>query len=90
MARRITLKNKLTNQRRDAYVGFSWTTLFFNFWPAVFRGAWRLAIMQFVIALLGLLITFGIVTFIACIYFAINFNEMHMRELINDGFEPIE
>lgn len=34
---KISLVNPVTNQIKRAKIGFSWTTFFFGFWPAIFR-----------------------------------------------------
>lgn len=90
MATRIQLKNPNTNQRRDAFIGFSWTTFFFGFWPAVFRGAWKWAFIHFILFALGLALTAGIGSFACWLYFCIKFNELHYKDLINDGFQEIQ
>jgi len=36
MAQQVNLTNKNTNQIRQGYMGFSWTTLFFSAFVALF------------------------------------------------------
>jgi hypothetical protein len=75
----IHFENPRTGQKRDAPVGFSWTTLFWGPIPMIYRGNWKWA---------AIIIIAGIVTFgISNIAFAFFINKSHIRDLINDGFE---
>ncbi|GAA7344885.1 hypothetical protein HpCK67_05690 [Helicobacter pylori] len=49
MATTISLKKD--NLIKKGLVGFSWTTLFFNFWVSVIRGDARWAVIIFIAAL---------------------------------------
>lgn len=75
----LSLENPRTGQMRRAPVGFSWTTLFFGFLPALFRGHWLGAIIQFVCAFL----TFGL----SGLVFMFIYNKMYLRHLLNEGFK---
>jgi hypothetical protein len=37
----IYMRNAHTGAKKKVKHGFSWTTLLFGFWPAVFRGDWK-------------------------------------------------
>lgn len=78
----ITLTNDYTNQYKVAPVGFSWTTLFFGFFPAMFRSDWKWALIQFLLAL----ITSGI----SCFVMPFIYNKIHIKELLKKGFIPID
>jgi len=43
MATRVKMKHKDTGLTKDGFVGYSWTTLFWGFWPALFRGDYATA-----------------------------------------------
>ena len=76
---RIYLRNPRTGQMREAPVGFSWTTLFFGFLPALFRSDWVGAAIQFVVAC----VTFGL----SGLFFMFVYNKMYLKRLIGEGFQ---
>ena len=75
---KIILANKLTQMKREAPVGFSWTVLFFGFFPPVFRGDWK----WFAIILILNLLTFGFAGFV----FAFLYNKLYIKDLLKDGY----
>lgn len=77
---KIRLKNDL-GLVKECKVGFSWTTFFFGFFPALFRGDWKWALIQ-----LGCgMITMGISSFVFCFIY----NKLYINDLLNKGFVPI-
>lgn len=76
---KVYLKNSRTGQMREAPVGFSWTTFFFGFFPALFRSDWVGAIIQL---LLGC-VTFGLSNLV----FMFVYNKMYLKRLLNEGYE---
>jgi len=82
----LVFKNAAFGTIKSAPVGFSWTTLFFGFFPALFRGDFKwAAIIFFVTAVAGVL-TIGWGAWIAWIVFAVIYNKMYIKELLNKGY----
>jgi len=77
----INLRNDLTGELRRAPVGFSWTTLFFGCFPALFRSDWK----WFAIMLLIGFVTYGL----AFIVFMFIYNKLYITDLINKGYKAV-
>lgn len=76
----LLLKNPNTGEIARAPVGFSWTTFFFSFFPALFRSDWKWAAIQLLIAFL----TFGL----SGLVFAFIYNKLHIKEMLfSKGFK---
>lgn len=78
---KIRLKNQL-GIVKECKVGFSWTTLFFGCFPALFRGDWKWMLIQIGCAL----ITSGLSSLVFCFIY----NKLYISDLLNKGFEPID
>lgn len=76
---RIRLKNDI-GMVKECKVGFSWTTFFFGLFPALFRGDWKWALIQFLCAI----ITFGISSLVFCFIY----NKIYINGLLEKGFKP--
>jgi hypothetical protein len=78
----LVLKNPNTGEIKNAPVGFSWTTFFFGFFPAIFRGDWKWAAIMFVVAFF----TIGV----GNIVFAFIYNKFYIKEQIySNGFKVV-
>ena len=75
----IRLKNDV-GMVKECKIGFSWTTFFFGFFPAIFRGDWKWAIIQFIVACC----TFGLSSIIFCFIY----NKLYINGLLEKGYKP--
>ena len=75
---KLSFKNPHNGKLREAPIGFSWTTLFFGFFPALLRGHW---IGLFVMLLIGV-ITGGL----AWLVFPFLYNKFYVKHLIKEGY----
>lgn len=75
----IYFEHPQSGRIKEAPVGFSWTTLFFGFFPALLRGHWVMAIVMFILAVL----TFGL----SGLVFPFIYNKMYVKHLIGEGFK---
>lgn len=86
MATKITLKHKDSGIVKDGYYGFSWTTLFFGFFPALFRGDFITFIGGFVISVIIALVTAGFGAFFISLIWAFMYNKYYTRRLLERGY----
>jgi len=75
----IVLENPKTGSIKQAPVGFSWTTLFFGFFPPLFRGDWKWAIIMLILAI----ITVGF----SGLVFMFIYNKLYIKDLIGSGYK---
>lgn len=83
---KISLVNPVTNQIKRAKIGFSWTTFFFGFWPALFRGDWLWFIIMFVTETMLGYRTYAFGSLIVGIVFAFIYNKLYINGLLNKGW----
>lgn len=86
MATRIALQHKENGIVKEGYYGFSWTTLFFGFFPALFRGDFITFIGGIVIAFMIGVFTFGVGTLFVSFVWAFMYNKYYTRKLIERGY----
>ena len=64
---------------REAPVGFSWTVLFFGWFPPMFRSDWKWAVIMFICTI----VTFGL----SGLVFMFIYNKIYIKELLNNGYK---
>ena len=71
-------------------LGFSWTTFFFGFFPALFRGDLKWAAIMFVMSLVVGVVTLGFGAWVPGIIFSFVYNKIYIKELIEKGYSPAD
>jgi len=87
MANSIQMIHKSTGITKTGFYGFSWTTLFFGGFPALFRGDFITFIGLFAVILIIGLATGGFGGFIASIVWAFVYNSYYTKKLLEKGYE---
>ena len=87
MATSIKMKNPKTGLLKDGFYGFSWTTLFFGGFPALFRGDFLTFIGLFAVLIILGMLTMGIGAFVASIAWAFMYNGSYTKKLIEKGYK---
>ncbi|TCS79621.1 hypothetical protein [Pectinatus cerevisiiphilus] len=82
----ITLKNIDTGIIKNVPTGYSWTTFLFGFFPALFRGDLKWAIIFFIANIVIGFLTIGIGAFIFNVIFAAFYNKIYIKELMSKRF----
>ncbi|MFD1706102.1 DUF2628 domain-containing protein [Siminovitchia sediminis] len=84
---RIMLQND-AGLSKEVKVGFSWTTFFFGFFPALFRGDLKWAAIMLIAELAIGSFTLGLGSWAVAIIFAFIYNKIYIKELIEKGYKP--
>lgn len=87
MATTIPMKSKATGITKNGYFGFSWTTLFFGFFPSLFRGDFITFLGGFAISVIVVMMTLGIGAFLIGFVWAFKYNKYYTRKLLERGYE---
>ena len=64
---------------KEAPVGFSWTTLFFGMFPALFRGDFKWTLIMLIVGF----VTVGL----AFLVFAFIYNRLYITSMIESGYK---
>ena len=78
----INLKHAQSGILKNAKIGFSWTTLLFGFFPALFRGDIKWAAIMFIVAC----VTFGF----SWLVFPFFYNKVYIKGLLEKGYVPAD
>ncbi len=73
----LMLENPVTRVTKAAPIGFSWTTFFFSFIPAMVRGDWKWGLIQLALAC----ITAGG----SALVFMFIYNKLYVKDLLAQG-----
>ncbi|WP_050615546.1 hypothetical protein [Bacillus testis] len=87
------MKARLTNDAgvtKEVKIGFSWTTFFFGFFPALFRGDLKWAAIMFITGILAGVFTLGFGAWIPGIIFSFVYNKINIKELLEKGYRPAD
>ena len=79
---KVVLKHSTSGVLKEARLGFSWTTLIFCFWQAVFRGDMKWGVIQFFAQFL----TFGA----SWLCFPFVYNKIFVKGLLKKGYIPAD
>ena len=85
MARRIVLRHS-SGLVRPGFIGFSWTTLFFGPFPAVFRGDWYGFFIYVGFGFVLAFLTLGWGNVIQWIVWAFFYNRWYTKRLLEKGY----
>lgn len=79
----IYFENPGNGFKKEAPVGFSWTVLFFGFFPPILRSHWSWGL----VLLLLTIITAGIAHFVIGIVCSFIYNKAYIKHLISTGYK---
>ncbi|MCM3749515.1 hypothetical protein M3223_19360 [Paenibacillus pasadenensis] len=85
----IELSNA-TGKVKKVKVGFSWTTLIFGFFPALFRRDWKWAGVIFILIVLASTPTAGTGWVFVHAVFAFIYNKIYITNLLKSGYYPVD
>jgi hypothetical protein len=86
---RVRLKNS-AGVTKEVKVGFSWTTFFFGFFPALIRGDLKWAMIMFILSIAVGMFTLGFGAWIPGLIFSFVYNKIYIKELLEKGYAPLD
>lgn len=86
MAEVVLMKHKETGLMKNGFYGFSWTTLFFGAFPALFRQDFITFFGFFALCVVLAVCTYGTGLFAVSVVWAFMYNKYYTRKLIEKGY----
>jgi len=87
MATPVLLKHRQSGLVRTGYFGFSWTSLIFGGFPALFRGDLLVGVVVIVASLALAAPSAGILGFVVHILWAFFYNRYYTQRLLEQGYD---
>jgi len=87
MAAAIRMKHKQTGIMKKGYYGFSWTSLLFGGFPALFRGDILYGLGAILIGVILGMVSMGILALVAWLIWGSIYNKNYTHRLLLSGFE---
>ena len=85
---KVQLRNKFTQQIKEVKLGYSWTTLFWGLFPALFRQDWIGALVIGIINIFVSAFTYGTGLIIIDAIIAAFYNKNYIKRQLMNGWEP--
>ncbi|MCE2574367.1 hypothetical protein [Komagataeibacter sp. FNDCR2] len=86
MAHTVRLRHKETGILKNGFYGFSWTTLFFGAFPALFRQDFITFLGFFAVWVVVGVISFGFASVVLGIAWAFMYNKYYTTRLLQQGY----
>ena len=86
MATEIRMVQRTTGLTQKGYYGFSWTTLLFGPFPALFRSDFVTFIASIGLCIVISLVTLGVGGWLTYVVWAFMYNKFYTRRLIQKGY----
>lgn len=83
---KLMFENPNTGETKVAPVGFSWTTLFWGVFPALFRLDWKNFAIQVGVHITIGLVSAGTLNILPLVVFSLIYNRMHIKDLVESGW----
>lgn len=87
MATTIHMKHKDSGITKNGFYGYSWTTLFFGSFPALFRADFVTFIGSFIVLVILAIATSGFGTILAMIVWSFMYNSYYTKGLLESGYK---
>lgn len=87
MATEVQLINPITGVRKTGLYGFSWTSLFFGGFPALFRGDVGIGLGMILLGFVAGFVGLGLGWFVVNIIWACVYNKMYTTKLLDGGYK---